>query len=84
MKPDSNTYVHVANPETGEFFHMDELHRIYTCPCMLPHDKKKISLCITLCDCLLKEGELRELDRQIAQKRKLLGLKYSDAMPEIL
>lgn len=60
---------HLVNPLTKEWFEYDDRYRLWSCAC-----KDGVSLCLTLDDCLLKEGELRELKRKIAQKRKELGL----------
>ena len=58
----------VVNPLTKEWYGVDEDHKMYTDP------TKPVSLCLTLDETLKKEGELNEINRQIAQKRKELGL----------
>lgn len=72
---------HVVDPATSEWYHIDERRRLWTCDCRDENDVH-VSLCLTLDDSLVKEGEIRELDRQIAMKRKMLGLKIGEPMPD--
>ena len=62
---------HIVDTKNGEWFHKDELNRLWSCGCK---DTGGVSLCLSICDCLKDEGELREVKRQIAMKRKELGL----------
>lgn len=71
---------HLVNTLTNEWFHVDERNRLWTCPCTEGH---AVSLCITVDESLSKKGVLRDLERAIAMKRKDLGLKPGDPMPQI-
>lgn len=62
---------HIVEPETGKWYHMDERNRVWTCGCK---EGIPVSICISICDCLKDEGELREVKSQINRKRKELGL----------
>jgi hypothetical protein len=64
---------HICNPQTEEFYHLDEYYNVWTCDCKSSVDTR-ISLCLTQCEYLQEEGKLREIKREIAQKRKELGL----------
>lgn len=64
---------HIADPKTKEFFHLDERYRVFSCDCKMDANMR-VSLCLSICDCLKDEGELREIKSQIARKRKELGL----------
>ena len=60
---------HLVNPNTKEWFHYDDRYRLWTCDCK---DEKGVELCLSVCDCLKNESELREVKRQIAIKKKEL------------
>lgn len=64
---------HVVDPEKRHFYHLDKDFKVWTCDCAMPVDER-VSLCLTLTDELKAEGELRDVKRQIAAKRKELGL----------
>ena len=63
---------HYVNTKTNKCVLIDNDYRVYTCSCKNPD--VEVMLCLTLDESLKKEGELRELNRQIAVKRKELGL----------
>ena len=65
--------IHVVNLDTMKFYHCDDLNRLWTCDCLIPVNER-ISLCISICDHLKAEGNLRDIERKIAIKRKRLGL----------
>ena len=65
--------IHIVNLATNEFYHLDDLNRLWTCDCLSPVNER-ISLCISICDHLKAEGSLRSVEREIAIKRKELGL----------
>jgi len=71
---------HLVNTQTEKWYHLDEFYRIWTCACMKPPEEQ-VELCLTIDESLKREGELRDLDRQIAKKRKELGLKVGEPMP---
>jgi len=60
---------HLVNPLTKEWFEYDDRYRLWSCDCK---SNKEISLCLSICDCLKDEGELREIKHQIAIKKKEL------------
>lgn len=70
-------FEHIVNPKTEKWYHLDKNNLVWTCDCRMEADKR-VSLCISICEHLKAEGELREIKRQIAEKRKELGL-----LPEI-
>lgn len=62
---------HLVETTTGKAYDMDENNMLWTCMC----DKETtVGICISICKHLKAEGDLREIKRQIAVKRKELGL----------
>lgn len=74
MKKEDEIKFHVVNTLTQKWYHVDQWNRLWTCSCT-DELEKQISLCITIDESLARKGELRDLDRKIAEKRKELGLK---------
>ena len=68
---------HVVDPKTEIWYHLDEMYRVWTCDCTSTSEIK-MAICVTIDESLLRQGELRQLDRKIAEKRKILGLKVGD------
>ena len=61
---------HLVDPAKEVWYHKDKLGHLWTCSCR----GSDVSLCITIDESLKREGELAELNRQIAQKRNELKL----------
>lgn len=64
---------HIVDPKTEEWYHLDGRYRVWTCDCI---KNTGVSLCLSISDELLSEGELREVKSQISRRRKELGLLY--------
>lgn len=60
---------HLVDPKTEKWFHLDEKFSVWTCDCI---EGSELSLCLSLCEHLLLEGEWNEIKHKIAQKRKEL------------
>jgi len=73
---------HLVDPEKKEWYHYDDKHNLWTCDCMNPRDTK-VSICLSLCNHLLDEGEDRKLKGRIAKKRKDLELLESMSIEDI-
>lgn len=63
---------HIVDPKTEEWFHLDDKYNVWSCDCT--ESGMKVSLCLSQCSHLIDEGELRNIKRQIAQKKKELGI----------
>ena len=63
---------HLVNPCTLKWFHYDKQFRLWSCDCT--SEKSKVSLCLSICDCLKEEGNYNDLRRKVAVKRKELEL----------
>lgn len=74
-------WVHVADTNSGTFYHLDADYNVWTCDCTLPVESR-VSLCLSQCRHLKKEGEYNELKRKIAQARKTLGFLQSETLEE--
>jgi len=72
---------HIAETETGQFYHLDENFNVWTCDCFDKHGTGT-SLCLTLTEDLILEGQLRELEHKIARKRKELCLLVGESVEE--
>lgn len=72
---------HIVNPATKEWYHIDENYLVHTCNCM--EKEYPLSLCLSVCSCLKLEGDLREVEREIAVRRKELGLLHTVKMEDI-
>ena len=73
---------HMADLKTEEIFHLDENYNVWSCDCKLPVDYRA-SLCLSTCNHLKEEGNLREIRRKIAEKRKELGLLESITVEDL-
>lgn len=72
---------HLVNPVTNEWYHLDENNLVYTCPCRNSVEDQ-VSICISITKELEMEGTIRELEREIAQKRKELGFLSTETLEE--
>ena len=70
-----NIVGHVVNTIDEKWYHIDDKFNLWTCNCR--EGENSVSLCLSQCDHLQDEGELRNLKRIIAEKRKELGLLQS-------
>ena len=66
----------VVHTTTETWYYLDDNFNVWSDPV------KGVSLCLTQTPELKKEGELRELERQIAQLRKELGFLQSETLEE--
>lgn len=69
------------DPKSGKWYHIDARYRVWGCSRMEPLEKQ-VSLCLAIDELLKRKGELQALEREIAIKRKQLGLKVGDPMTE--
>ncbi len=69
--------------EDGTVLHMDNRFNIWTCPCM-SKNKTLVSLNLTQDKMLINRGELADISREIAIRRKELNLLYTDNIEEII
>lgn len=73
--------IHLVDPKSGTWYHMDTKFRLWSCDCK--QDKLfKVSLCLTIDNVLDKEGILRDLNREINDKRKELGFLISETLED--
>ena len=63
----------ICDQKTEDWFHLDDNYNVWTCDCKMDANMR-VSLCLSICEHLEAEGELRELKRKIAQERKRLGI----------
>lgn len=73
---------HVVETHTKTWFHLDDNNLVYNCDCMKPIDEQ-VELCLSICPHLKAEGELRVVEREIAQRRKELGMLQSVKIEDI-
>jgi len=71
---------HLVNPKTEEWFHVDENHMLWTCNCK---NNSVVSLCISITNDLEEEGNLNEIRRKTALKRKELNLLESLSVSDL-
>ncbi len=69
---------HVVDPETEDWYHLDEKFNVFNCACLKPVEDRA-ELCLSQCVHLQADGELRRVKREIAAKRKELGMLKSNS-----